>query len=75
MVLRPITEYVWDLNDGKLTVIWDTQMNMQAIRDRVNLLLRGCKCVTGCSQGGVAAREANAIVMKDLNVLIVQTLS
>ena len=38
---------LWDLNDGKLTVIWNTQMNMQAICDGVNLLLRGCKCVTG----------------------------
>ena len=58
MVLRPITEYGWDLNDGKLTVIWDTQTNMQAIRDRVNLLLRGCKCVTGCSTGRCSCRRS-----------------
>ena len=49
MVLRPITEYGWTLSDNKLTVVWDTLQNMQAIHDRVNLLLKGCKCVTCCT--------------------------
>ena len=33
-------------------------MNMQTIRDRVNLLLRGCKCVTGCSTGRCSCRRS-----------------
>jgi len=41
MVLQPITNYGWAVNDSKLTVVWDTPTNMQAIRDRVNVLLRG----------------------------------
>ena len=49
MVLQPITEYGWTLSDNKLTVVWDTPENVQAIRARVNLLLKGCKCVTGCT--------------------------
>ena len=57
MVLQPITDYGWALNDSKLTVIWDTPTNMQAIRDRVNILLRGCKCATGCSTGRCSCRR------------------
>lgn len=49
MVLQPITEYGWTLSDNKLTVLWDTPENMEAIRQRVHLLLKGCKCVTGCT--------------------------
>ena len=27
--------------------LWDTTENIQAVRDRVKLLTKGCKCVTG----------------------------
>lgn len=43
-----MNEYGWTLSDNKLAVVWDTPENVQAIHDRVNLLLKGCKCVTGC---------------------------
>ena len=46
LTLHSITNYWWTLN-----VVWDTPANLEAIRGRVNLLLRGCKCVTGCFTG------------------------
>ena len=49
MVLKPLTEYGWTLKDGKLTIVWDTEDNMKAVRQRVKVLLQGCKCKTGCT--------------------------
>ena len=49
MLLQPITQYGWSITNDKLTIVWDTTENMQAVRDRVKLLMRGCKCVTGCN--------------------------
>ena len=48
MVLEPITENGWRLECTNLCVVWDTEENMQTVRERVCLLLKGCKCVTGC---------------------------
>ena len=36
MDLQPITEYGWSLINNKLTVLWDTVENMEAIRQRVH---------------------------------------
>ena len=38
---------LWMDLDGVLTFLWDTTENIQAVRDRVKLLTKGCKCVTG----------------------------
>ena len=48
MVLEPITENGWRLECTNLCVVWDMEENMQTVRERVCLLLKGCKCVTGC---------------------------
>ena len=47
-VLEPVTEYGWTIEDRNLCITWDTDENMKTVRERVSLLLRGCKCVTGC---------------------------
>ena len=43
MHLEPIDQYGWTLENNTLCVIWDTPENMQAVRDRLNILLKGCK--------------------------------
>ena len=48
MRLGNVTEYGWSIMSGKLCIVWDTEQNMQSIRERVSVLLKGCKCVTGC---------------------------
>ena len=50
MVLEPITQHGWSLTDGTLTFVWDTTANIKAVRDRVKLLMKGYKCVTGCTR-------------------------
>ena len=47
MVLEDMTNYGWRLDDGNLKVVWDTDENIQSIRNRVEILLQGCKCKTG----------------------------
>lgn len=59
MTLQPITQHGWTVTDEKLTVVWDTPENLQAVRDRVKLLLRGCKCVTGCTTGRCGCNKNN----------------
>ena len=59
MYLQPLTEHGWSVSEGTLSVVWDTQRNMQAIRERVSLLLRGCKCITGCSTGRCSCRRSH----------------
>ncbi len=59
LIVQPITNYGWTLSDNKLTVVWDTPANSDAIRDRVKLLLRGCKCATGCVTRRCGCRKNN----------------
>jgi len=59
MDLQPITEYGWSLINNKLTVLWDTVENMEAIRQRVHLLLKGCRCVTGCATRRCGCKKNN----------------
>ncbi len=58
LVLQPVTNYGWTLTEGKLCIVWDTPSNLQVIRDRVSLLLRGCKCATGCATGRCGCKRS-----------------
>ena len=49
MTLKCLTDYGWKLEDDTLSVIWDSEENMSAVQERVAMLLRGCKCATGCT--------------------------
>ena len=59
MVLKPITENGWTIENTKLCVVWDTEENMQLVRERVNLLLRGCNCVTECKNRVCGCKRKN----------------
>ena len=48
MILK---EYGWGVEDNRLSIIWDSHENVKMIRERVSVLLKGCKCVTGCATG------------------------
>lgn len=57
MVLEDMTNYGWRLDDGNLKVVWDTDENMQSIRKRVEILLQGCKCKTGCTTARCSCKK------------------
>ena len=56
-VLEPVTEYGWTVEDRNHCITWDTDENMKTVRERVSLLLRGCKCVTGCKKKDTTCTE------------------
>ena len=57
MNLKPMTEYGCVAEDNNVRIIWDSQKNVQSIRERVHVLLRGCKCITGCTTGRCSCRR------------------
>ena len=48
MAPKPVSEYGWKIIEGTLAFDWDSDSNMDAIRERVAGLLKGCGCKTGC---------------------------
>ena len=48
MILQPITQYGWQVNNDLLTFDWDSDENMKAVTQWVEALLKGCRCKTGC---------------------------
>ena len=57
MVLQPINSYGWTMSNQILTIKWDSEANMKAVRERVDQLLRGCRCSTGCTNGRCGCRR------------------
>lgn len=47
--LLPMTSFGWCSDEDQLTMKWDTEFNICAIRQRVDVLTKGCKCATGCT--------------------------
>ena len=45
--------------DGKLDVFWDTEDNMSKVKKRVQLLMRGCGCKSGCRTNRCGCRKSN----------------
>ena len=43
-----LTDYGWIKNVGKLEIQWDTAENVTLAKQKVNDVLNGCKCKTGC---------------------------
>ena len=68
MVLLPITEYGWTLRDNKLTLFWGMPQNIQAIHDRVNLLLKVCRLSHVAQLRDVAANEKIHVALKFASV-------
>ena len=48
MTPKPFTEHGWIVTNDILIFDWDSESNMESIRDRVADLLKGCGCKTGC---------------------------
>ena len=57
MILEPMSEYGWCINNDKLTMQWDTTANMAHISKRIQVLTKGCKCATGCSTNRCGCRR------------------
>ena len=49
MLLAPPAGNGWLKEGGKFLIDWDSNENMQAVKQRVDLLLKGCACKGGCN--------------------------
>ena len=57
IVLKPLLSYGWKMMDGKLTFDWDSELNIEKVRNRVQGLLKGCKCTKGCRTNSCGCRR------------------
>lgn len=48
MVLLPVEQFGWKLEKEKIKVEWDSQENLQRVKECVAFLIHGCGCKTGC---------------------------
>ena len=48
IIPKPLSNYGWKVQDNTLAVDWDSDINMDAVKERVEGLLKGCGCKTGC---------------------------
>lgn len=61
MIIKPVTEHGWQIRDSNLTFDWDSSTNIDAVRQRVSVLTKGCRCVTGCSTARCGCKKKSQL--------------
>ncbi|CAC5406690.1 unnamed protein product [Mytilus coruscus] len=49
MSLPEINSYGWNISDGEITVVSDTEINMKKVNDTIQWYTKGCSCKSGCT--------------------------
>lgn len=57
MELQPLEHFRWKIVGDSLTMVWDSEENIDAVQLRVSTLLRGFKCRTGCGTSRCGCRQ------------------
>ena len=58
MQLAPLQGHGWTRDrDGKLDIYWDTEENRHKVKSRVDLLMKGCSCKSGCTTKRCGCRK------------------
>ena len=68
MCPKPLSEYGWITTKDTLAIDWDSQSNMDAVRERVAGLLKGCACKTGCLTRQCGCKKRARHVERDATV-------
>jgi len=61
MILAPLDGNGWVLENGVLSIFWDTPENMQKVKQRVRLLMNGCGCKSGCRTRRCSCKKRNSV--------------
>jgi hypothetical protein len=69
MEVKALSDYGWQINEGVIGVMWDSAENIKKIRKRAEILLKGCKCKTGCSTGRCRCRKDNSLCTEGCDCL------
>ena len=58
MQLAPLHGHGWMRDkDGNLDIYWDTEENRHKVKSRVDLLMKGCSCKSGCDTKRCGCRK------------------
>ena len=57
MQVADITRCGWKINNGIVSIDWDSDSNLAAINEKVILLTKGCKCKKGCNSSRCSCRK------------------
>ncbi|VDI68231.1 Hypothetical predicted protein [Mytilus galloprovincialis] len=49
MSLPDLNSYGWNISDGEITVVWDTEINFKKVNDTIQWYTKGCSCKSGCT--------------------------
>ena len=70
MSLLPVTSFGWKDKEGTLSIQWDSEQNIQKVKERVIFLLRGCKCIkSNVLHGFVRAKRPENHVVQGVHAL------
>ncbi|VDI21136.1 Hypothetical predicted protein [Mytilus galloprovincialis] len=47
MSLPDLNSYGWNISDGEITVVWDTEINLKKVNDTIQWYTKGCSCKSG----------------------------
>ena len=68
ITLKPLTAYGWKIQGEQVLFDWDSDENMTTGRQRVESLMKGYHCKTGCKSGQCGCKKKERDVQKDVNV-------
>ena len=61
IILKPVFSYGWKMIEGKLAFDWDSDHNVKKVQNRVQGLLKGCKCTKGCKTNVCGCKQRGQI--------------
>lgn len=69
-----LTDYGWLKNGDKLEVQWDTPENVALAKQKVDYMLHGCECKTGCHSRHCGCKQQELWTCMVADVLAVKVL-
>ena len=68
-----LLQYGWTLTNGMLSIVWDSQANIQKVRDNVKFLTsKGCSCKGNCSTRRCKCSKEHKTAELTVSVMLVK---
>ncbi len=69
VVLTPLHNNGWVWEGGKIAITWDTPENRRKVRQRVDLLMQGCGCKSGCGSNRCSGKKKGSVWCRCVNCM------
>ena len=53
-----LEDYGWTRKRGQLEIEWETEENIKKLKDKVDFVMNGCRCKTGCASNRCKCRKS-----------------